>query len=218
MSVGPFSDPTAADGVGDPGADRLSAAEARHGTPRVVFLEQHVLPWELDLIEKVCGDRRHHDVTVFAFHDLDLALVHKPSDPQGVWWAPAGGVDPGEELWAAAERETYEEAGVTVRANRYLLRVDALFRCGDRRRAWTSHVMTAEWSSGEPAPVDTREVEAASWVTVGRFLTDVAPRMREAGWGRFEYRLRMADLVFEELGLAGGTCGPPRIQCSDRRE
>lgn len=211
-------DPAAAERLGDPGADRLADAEARHGTPKVVTLEQEVRPWELDLIEKVCGDRRHHDVTVFAFRDLDLALVHKPSDPPGVWWAPAGGVAPGEQLWEAAERETHEEAGVTVRATRYLLRVDALFRCGDRRRSWTSHVLIAEWCSGEPAPVDIREVESASWVTVDRFLADVVPSMREAGWGRFEYRLRMAEMVFEELGLAGGTGGPPRIQCSDRRQ
>lgn len=218
MRVGPSSDPAPADCAGDPGADRLAYPEARHGTPRVVPLEQELRAWELDLIEKVCGDRRHHDVTVFVFRGLDLALVHKPSDLPGVWWAPAGGAALGEQLWEAAEREAYEEAGVSVRVSRYLLRVDAVFWCGDRRRPWTSHVMVADWCSGEPAPVDTREIEAASWVAYDRFRAEVAPRMRVAGWGRLSYRLRMAEMVFDELGLTGGAGGSSRIQCSDRRE
>lgn len=201
----------------DPGPALIRAAEAAWGAPRVVRLEQELLPWELDLIERVCGDTRHHDVTVFVLQGTSLALVRKPSDPAGVWWAPAGGVTLGEDLGRAGEREAYEETGVASRVERYLLRFEAVFRCGDRRRPWTSHVLQAAWSGGEPAPVDTKEVESAAWVESAVFAEVVAPLMAAAGWGRFQYRLRMAQMAFAELALPGGIRLPPPLQCTDRR-
>ncbi len=41
-------------------------------------------------------------------------LVHE-SDKEQLWYLPAGRVEPGETLTAAAERETLEESGVPVR-------------------------------------------------------------------------------------------------------
>lgn len=201
----------------DPDVALVHAAESRYGAPRVVRLEQALLSWELDLIERVCGDTRHHDVTVFALRGASLALVRKASDPEGVWWAPAGGVDAGEELGAAGEREVMEEAGVACRVDRYVARVEAEFHCGARRRPWTSHVLGAVWVRGEPDPVDTKEVEAAAWVSAEAFVGEVAPRMFAAGWGRFQYRLRLAEVAFAELGLPGGIRTDPPLQCSDRR-
>lgn len=201
----------------DPGPALVRAAESAWGTPRVVRLEQELLPWELDLIERICGETRHHDVTVFVVRGTALALVRKPSDPEGVWWAPAGGVAPGEDLGAAGEREAHEETGLAVRVERYLLRLDAVFTCGGRRRPWTSHVMLASWLGGEPAPLDTREVEAAAWKEAAAFSEEVAPLMAAAGWGRFQYRLRMARMAFAELGLPGGIDVAPPLQCTDGR-
>ena len=41
----------------------------------------------------------------------------------------------------------------------------------------------------------------AAWVPMERFRLEVVPILRASGWGRFEYRLHLADLVFQELGL-----------------
>lgn len=178
--------------------------------------EQPLLRWELDLIERVCGDDRHHDVTMFVRRGTALAVVRKPSDPPGVWWVPAGGVGAGEGLADAGRREAWEEAGVECRVTRYLLRLNVQFTCGDRQRPWTSHVIEAAWEDGDPHPVDTREVEAAQWLSSRDFARDVVPVMRASGWGRFDYRLRMAAAVFAELGLPGSIGLPPPLQCSGR--
>ncbi|MHB9150195.1 MAG: NUDIX hydrolase [Thermoleophilia bacterium] len=178
--------------------------------------EQPLLQWELDLIERVCGDDRHHDVTMFVRRGTALAVVRKPSDPLGVWWVPAGGVGAGEGLADAGRREAWEEAGVECRVTRYLLRLNVQFTCGDRQRPWTSHVIEAAWEGGDPHPVDTREVEAARWLSSRDFAREVVPEMRASGWGRFDYRLRMAAAVFVELGLPGRIGLPPPLQCSGR--
>lgn len=118
---------------------RLREAERSHGLPREAFIR----------------------------HDDSLALVHKPSDPPGAFWARAGGVGPGETLDEGARREAWEETGLEVEVERYVL----------------------------------REVERAAWVTLQEFRTDVVPILRSSGWGRYEYRLHLARMVFEELGL-----------------
>ncbi len=197
-------------GVDGVGPELVSAAEIAYGRPRVVGIQQEILPWELDLIERICGDTRYHDVTVFTFQGDAMALIHKPSDPPGALWAVTGGVEPGESLADAAIREAMEETGLRVRPCRYVLRMRVLFTSGARRRPWTSHVLAMEPAAAEvdgapaypaPSPVDTREVEYASWVTVRRFREEIAPVLRSSGWGRFQYRLALTDHLFAELGF-----------------
>jgi len=155
----------------------------------------------MDLIERVCGDRRFHDVTIFIRHRGDLAMVHKPSDPPGAFWAPAGGLNPRESMGEGVRREAWEETGLDVEVGRYLLRLGALFWAGERTRPWVSHVFSANNPGEPPHPIDIKEVEAAAWVSLERFRLDVVPILRDSGWGRYEYRVHMAGLVFKELGL-----------------
>lgn len=180
---------------------RLREAERSHGAPREAYVRQDVQPWEMDLLERVCGSSRFHDVTIFIRHDDSLALVHKPSDPAGAFWAPAGAVGPGETLSQGARREAWEETGLEVEVERYVLRLQADFWCGQRTRPWISHVFMTSSAGTSPEPVDVREVESAAWVTLQEFRTEVVPILRGSGWGRYEYRLCMADVVFQELGL-----------------
>jgi 8-oxo-dGTP pyrophosphatase MutT (NUDIX family) len=184
------------------GEELVRAAERQYGAPREVEVEYEILPWEMDLIERVCGTRRYHDVTIFVARDGEVALVHKPSEPPGAFWAPTGGLMPGEELPAGVQREAWEETGLRVQTERYVLRMRTLFTSGARRRPWTSHVFLAGYVSGEPEPVDTEEIEAAAWVSFDRFREEVAPLLLRTGWGRFRYRLEISRCMFEELGLA----------------
>jgi 8-oxo-dGTP pyrophosphatase MutT (NUDIX family) len=196
----------------EPSLPLTQAAEALFGTPLEATVEQEILPWEMDLIERVCGDTRFHDLTTFVLDGTSLAMVHKPSDPDGVYWVPAGGLHADERLDQGVRREVREETGLDVRVERYLLRLEAFFTCGVRSRPWTSHVFVARPS--RPAelqdrlhPEDTKEVERAAWIDVDTFVTHTVPILRSTGWGRFGYRLRMAELVFAELGLALATDG-----------
>lgn len=100
-----------------------------------------------------------------------------------------------------ARREAWEETGLEVEVERYVLRLQADFWCGQRTRPWISHVFMTSSAGTSPEPVDVREVESAAWVTLQEFRTEVVPILRGSGWGRYEYRLCMADVVFQELGL-----------------
>jgi len=180
---------------------RLEEAERSYGRPREAFLRQELREWEMDLIERICGDSRFHDVTVFIRHEDALALVRKPSDRPGVFWAPAGGIEPGEALDEGVRREAWEETGLDIEVERYLLRLNAVFWAGERARPWISHVFSASNAGKPPQPIDNREVEEAAWVQVEQFRADVVPILRASGWGRYEYRLHLADLAFHELGL-----------------
>ena len=189
------------------GEDQVRAARECYGVPQDVLVEQEIQPWEMDLIERVCGDTRFHDVTIFILRGEEMALIHKPSEPPGAFWAPAGGVCPGEGLADAVRREAWEETGLQVEPSRYVLRMQALFTCGPRRRPWTSHVFLADHLSGEPDPVDTGEVESAAWVSFDSFREQVAPVLLDSGWGRFCYRLMISECLYEMLGL------PPLTVC-----
>ncbi|MBS2016026.1 MAG: NUDIX domain-containing protein [Deltaproteobacteria bacterium] len=64
----------------------------------------------------------HFFVFVVVVHDGHVLLVREAKHGQ-LWYCPAGGMEPGETIEAAALRETQEEAGVTV-APAGLLRVE----------------------------------------------------------------------------------------------
>jgi ADP-ribose pyrophosphatase YjhB (NUDIX family) len=179
----------------------IRVAEAACGRPLEARVVQEILPWEFDLIARVCSETRYHDVTVFAFRGDEAALIHKPSDPVGAYWAPAGGLESGESMIEGVRREVHEETGLEIEVERYALRLDALFTSEGRDRPWTSHVFVARYKAGELDPVDRHEVESAIWCTLARFRDEVAPILRAAGWGRYAYRLHMASLVFPDLGL-----------------
>lgn len=187
----------------------VAGAEEALGKPRGLLLVQELRPWELDLIESVCGDRRFHDVTVFVRHGDDLALIHKPAEPEGAYWAPAGGVEPGELLEEAARREVWEETGLRVVIERYVLRVRVHFLADVRCRPWTSHVFLARAEERELCPQDRREVESAAWIPLDTFWGGVAPILADSGWGRFAYRLRTAGALFGQLGWVGPLAKQP---------
>jgi len=199
--------------VHDVSAAKVGRAERDFLRPVEMQVEQEILGWEMDLIERVCGNHRFHDAVVFTEARGRLALIHKPSDPPGAFWAVTGGVETGEELAQAVERETYEETGLRVRPLRYVLRLRTVFTSGGRRRPWTSHVFLAGLREvrdpvGEdpgtglpaPSPVDMHEVESARWVTLGDFRSEVVPVLAASGWGRFRYRLTLTRRLFQELG------------------
>ena len=207
------------------GEDQVRVARERYGVPRDVPVEQEILPWEMDLIERVCGVTRFHDVTIFILRGQEMALIHKPSEPPGAFWAPTGGLFPGEGLADAVRREAWKETGLQVEPSRYVLRMQALFTCGSRRRPWTSHVFLADHVSGEPDPVDTCEVEsAAPGFPSTSFREQVAPVLLDSGWGRFCYRLRISDVSVRAAGAAAAGRVPavdggpaPRRRISERR-
>src|SRR5689334_23789670 len=86
----------------------LAPLRERYGEPRPLHWEGEVSAHEFTLAGG--SPERRHDVTFFVFDPRGrLALIQKPSYPDGVWRPPSGGVRPGERFELGVQRERSEE-------------------------------------------------------------------------------------------------------------
>ena len=120
----------------------LAPLRARYGNP--VDLE-----WSGEITERehalaTYNPDRAHDVTLFILDPGDrIALIRKPHFAAGIWRPPGGGIKPGEDFAAGAEREAFEETGLTARLERYLVATRASFVFESRTLSWQTHVFLA---------------------------------------------------------------------------
>lgn len=118
----------------------------------------------------------------------------KPFYPTGVYRLPTGGIEPGESVMDALERETWEEIGLEAQILRYLAHITYQHNEG---RLFHSYVFLLA-ADGTPNPQDHREqitgfreVTPADLVDIARELEHLpADFSRELGatwadWGRF---------------------------------
>lgn len=109
----------------------LARLEERYGPAREITLRVPMHEWEFHLLRYSKRDGRFRDATILIPRDGRLVCIVKHGYPEGVARPPSGGVVPGEALDAAAEREAWEETGLRVQIERYLLRVRCTFTLGD---------------------------------------------------------------------------------------
>lgn len=102
----------------------------RYGRPTELQLDIAMRDWEFDLLRFSKKDGRFRDATILIPYDGRLVCIVKHAYPEGIARPPSGGVVPGEPLDAAAEREAFEETGLRVRIERYLVRVSCNFTRG----------------------------------------------------------------------------------------
>jgi len=96
--------------------------------------------------------------------DAVLLVLRDRPPAESEWALPGGGIELGEGLLAAAERETLEECGLRVRALRPIYAFDSIHRDPDGRVRY-HYVVTdveAEYLSGELAASD--DAREARWV------------------------------------------------------
>lgn len=103
--------------------------------------------------------------------DKVLLVRHHRSGQHDFWIGPGGGVEDGEELSAAAERECFEEAGIRVRATT-LAYIDDGWNPGQRiAKFW----FLADYLSGE-TNVSANPAHDESIIEAGWFARDALPR------------------------------------------
>src|SRR5512138_121301 len=108
-------------------AEIIGEIEARYGAPDEVAWQFEMLPREFDMVRRSQKHDRAHDVTVFIIEGERVVVIKKPMYRPGVYRAPSGGIAPGEAFEAGAMREAYEETGLEVALERYLVRARAKF-------------------------------------------------------------------------------------------
>jgi len=105
-------------------------------------------------------------VGAVVFKDDHVLLVRRGRAPaKGLWAIPGGSMELGETLQAAAEREIYEETGITIRADEPVFTFDVIERDADSRVRYHYVIvdMIADYIGGVLKPGD--DAIEARWVS-----------------------------------------------------
>jgi ADP-ribose pyrophosphatase len=105
-------------------------------------------------------------VGAIVFKDRKVLLVRRGKPPaRDLWAIPGGSVEVSETLQRAAEREIYEETGITIQAQEPIYTFDYIERdeSGCARFHYVIVDLTADYVGGEPRPGD--DAVEARWVS-----------------------------------------------------
>jgi len=175
----------------------LAEARARYGEPLRMRWEGEISAPEHALA--TYNPVRTHDVTLFILNGDRLALIRKPMFEDGIWRPPGGGIKPGEDVGAGAEREALEETGLRVTVLRYLVDAAALFRHPPHELEWRTHVFLATTDDDDVAPRDEEEIAGARWGTLDELAGPLRERLLATGRAFWRYRVALHDRTLEAL-------------------
>ena len=184
-------------------AEIIGELEGRYGVPEEVRWQFEMLPREFDMVRRSQKHDRAHDVTLFIIEGEQVVVIKKPAYPPAVYRAPSGGVAPGEAFEVGALREAYEETGLTIEMERYVVRARVRFTCAGEKIDWVSHVFSAHPTGGSLAPIDTHEIAEARFATIAEMLGPMREAMLASGSTGLRYRARLQDVVIARLVATG---------------
>jgi len=172
--------------------------EAKYGVPRELQMQLETSLEEFTSIRESQKDGRSHDLTFFIFKGEELIFIAKHWYPPGMYRAPSGGLHRGESFEEGAKREIYEETGVEVEIEKYLLRIDVTFTCGDEKIDWKTHIFKVKYLRGEPHAVDTVEIKEVKLVRISD-VPQIKRIMLSLNSTGLAYRARLTDEVLKLL-------------------
>jgi 8-oxo-dGTP pyrophosphatase MutT (NUDIX family) len=169
----------------------LAPLRARYGEPDILRWAGEVTEAEWNLA--TYNPERTHDFTLYIFNGDRLALIRKPHFTPSVWRPPGGGVKPGEDVATGAVREAYEETGLHVEVDAYLVDAQVTFTWEGRELAWRTHVLSAITTDEEIDPQDPEEIAAARWGTLEELQGPVREALLATGRALWRYRVALHD-------------------------
>ena len=108
----------------------------------------------------------------------------------------------GEDFVEAVRREAYEETGLVVELERYLVEAHARFVYKPGRLDWRTHVFLATTADEEPEPRDTDEIAAARWGTLEELAGPLREHSLATGRAFWRYRVALHDAALAALESA----------------
>jgi 8-oxo-dGTP pyrophosphatase MutT (NUDIX family) len=176
----------------------LAPLRVRYGNP--VELEWSGAISEREHSLATYNPARMHDVTLFILDpDARIALIRKPHFAGGIWRPPGGGIKPGEDFVAGAEREALEETGLRVRLDRYLVDAHAQFVYAPFEVPWRTHVFLARTDDEQLDPRDADEIAAARWGTLAELAGPLRERLLATRHAFWRYRVALHDAALQAL-------------------
>lgn len=178
----------------------LNQLERKYGEPSLLRTAYTMSQREFDLLKWSMRKGRAHDVTLFIFKNNKVAVIRKPSYPPHIYRPPSGGIERGEDFETGARRESYEETGLEIDIQRYVLRVYVNFSFENETVFWTSHVFTAEAVGGHLQPVDTKEIAEARWATFDELNTSLLKGLQRSNSAGLRYRAELQAATLKQYG------------------
>jgi len=176
-------------------AEAIRHIERKYGTPAEAHLSYEMTARDFETVRRSQKHGRAHDVTLFIIKDGSLVVIKKPMYPPGAYRAPSGGINPGEDFEVGSIREAYEETGLVVELEEYILRARVKFTQESDVIDWTSHVFTANPTGGALEPVDVREIAEARLATIDELKGPIKEALLASGSTGLRYRAELGDIV-----------------------
>jgi len=176
----------------------IEKIEARYGQP-----EERTARFEMDAkefggLKKSQKNGRSHDITMFIRQKGKFIVIAKHFYPPGLYRAPSGGINPGEDFISGLKREAKEETGCDIDPKHYIMRIEVGFLSGSESVDWVSHIFGADYVSGDLVPQDTGEIREVRLADPAEF-----PHFREimlaSSSGGLHYRAYLHDEVLRTL-------------------
>lgn len=184
-------------------AEMILELERKYGRPDELSFAYEMSEREFGVVRGSQKHGRAHDVTLFIINDGRVVVIKKPLYPPGAYRAPSGGIAPGEPFEKGALREAYEETGLVVTLEKYILRARVRFSHQAGVINWTSHVFTASSIGSELQPIDTHEIAEARFATVDELSGSIKNALLASGSTGLRYRSELNDSVISRLIAQG---------------